>query len=54
MEGRGNKPLHACGTRFIGHKIAAIPRVTEQHGGYLAHLTSLTEDPTVMQVDKQR
>ena len=53
MEGKGNKPLRASGTRFIGHKIAAIRRIIERYGGYLAHLTSLTEDSTVTQVDKQ-
>ena len=40
----GNRPLRACGTRFISHKVAAIGRVLDRYGAYIAHLIELTED----------
>lgn len=51
---KGNRPIRACGTRFVSHKVAALERFIERYGAYLAHLTSLTEDPTVKAADKQR
>ena len=53
MEG-GNRPLRACGTRFITHKVAAIGRLLDRYGAYIAHLTSLTEDSSVRLADRQR
>ena len=50
----GIQPIWACGTRFIAHKVSAINRLIERYGAYLSHLTSLTEDPTVKAVDKQK
>ena len=35
---RGNRPLCACGTRFIDHKIAAISRFLDKYGAYICHL----------------
>ena len=51
---RGNKPLRACGTRFIAHKVAAINRLLDKYGAYIAHLITLIEDPSVRQTDKQK
>ena len=45
MPTRGNRPLRACGTRFVAHKVAALGRLIDRYGAYLAHLTSLIEDP---------
>ena len=51
---RGIRPLRACGTRFVSHKVAALNRVIERFGAYLNHLCSLLEDPSVKSVDKQK
>ncbi len=40
----GSRPLRACGTRFVAHKVAALERVVERFGAYLTHLISMTED----------
>ena len=50
----GNRPLHACGTRFVTHKVAALGRLIDRYGAYVNHLTALTEDSTVKACDKQR
>ena len=43
----GNRPLRACGTRFVSHKVAALEKVIERFGAYLAHLITMTEESTV-------
>ena len=53
MEG-GNRPLRACGTRFIAHKVVALARLVDRVGPYICHLTSLTENVTVRPVDRQK
>lgn len=50
----GNRPLRACGTRFVGHKVSALNRLVDRYGAYLAHILELTEDPRVKAADKQR
>ena len=50
----GNRPLRACGTRFVGHKVAALNRVVDRYGAYLAHLLELTEDHRVKPCDKTK
>ena len=50
----GNRPLRACGTRFICHKVRALERILDRFGAYLNHLTALTEDPTTKPADKQK
>ena len=50
----GTRPLRACGTRFIAHKVAALERLLDRFGAYLNHLISLTEDPTTKSDDKQK
>ena len=32
-----DKPIRACGTCFISHKVAAMHRVIERYGAYLSH-----------------
>ena len=51
---RGNRPLHACGTRFVSHKVSAISRFVERYGAYINHLIALSEDSSVKSVDKQK
>ena len=36
----GNRPLRACGTRFVCHKVAAIGRFIDRYGAYIAHITA--------------
>lgn len=47
----GSRPLHACGTRFIAHKVAALERLIDRFGAYRNHLT---EDASTKPADKQR
>ena len=51
---KGNRPLHACGTRFVSHKVAAINRFIDRYGAYINHLITLTEDSSVKPADKQK
>lgn len=46
--------LWVCGTRFVPHKVAALGCLIDCYGAYLAHLTSLIEDPKVNSVDKEK
>ena len=50
----GNRPIRACGTRFIAHKFAALKRFIERFGAYLNQLTSLSEDKATKAVDRQK
>ena len=38
----------------MSHKVAALNRFTNRCGAYLCHMISLTEDPAVKAVDKQK
>jgi len=51
MPDNGNKPIRACGTRFINHRVAALNRFVDGFGAYLSHLCSLTEDSSVTSAD---
>ena len=50
----GNRPLRACGTRFVGHKVMALNRLVDRYGAYLTHILELTEDSRVKASDKQK
>ena len=55
MNNKGvNRPLRACGTRFVAHKVQALERVIEKFGAYLAHLITLTEDSSMKPADRQK
>ena len=49
----GHKPLRACGTRFVAHKVAALDRLVDRFGAYLNHLTLLVDDPKTKPIDRQ-
>ena len=49
----GNRPLRACGTHFVAHKVAALERIIDRFGAFVSHLNSLTEDASVKAVDRQ-
>ena len=44
MPARGNRPLQACGTRFVAHKLAALGCLIDRYGAYFAHLLTLEND----------
>ena len=48
----GSRPLRACGTRFVAHKVAALERMVERFGAYLAHLVAMTEDTSFQAADR--
>ena len=50
----GHKPLRACGTHFVAHKVAALDRLIDRFGAYLNHLTMLVDDPKVKRVVQQK
>ena len=50
----GHKPLRACGTRFVSHKVDALDRLVDHFGAYLNHLTMLVDDPKTKPVDHQK
>ena len=50
----GNRPLRACGTRFIAHKVSALNRFIERYGAYLNHLTVLSQEKTTKALDRQK
>ena len=52
--GSGNRPLRACGTRFVSHNVATLNRFVDRYGAYVAHLIALTEDSSVKPADKQK
>ena len=48
----GNQPLRACGTWLKAHKVAALGRLIDRFGAYIAHLTAMTTDSCVKAIDK--
>lgn len=38
----GSRPIRACGTRFITHKVAALNQIMDRFGAYLNHIITLT------------
>ena len=51
---RGSRPIRACGTRFVTHKVAALNRLIQCFGAYLAHLVTLIEDPGTKSTEKAK
>ncbi len=41
-------------TRPVTHKVLALSRVLDRFGAYLSHLCSLTEDPSVKSLDREK
>ena len=50
----GTRPFCACGTWFITHKVAALGRLIDRYGAYLARLTTMAEDSSIKAVDRQK
>jgi hypothetical protein len=55
MPARGGiRPIRACGTRFVAHKVAALERVTGMFGAYVNHLITLSQDSSVRPIDREK
>jgi len=50
----GSRPLRACGTRFVAHKVAALGRLVDNYGAYLCHLVAMTQDVSIKSTDRQK
>ena len=50
----GTRPLRACGTRFVAHKVAALTRLIDRHGAYLNHLTMLSQHKSIKSADREK
>ena len=50
----GSRPLRACGTRFVAHKVTALERLVDKYGAYLCHLVAMTEDVSIKSIDHQK
>ena len=50
----GTRPLRACGTRFVSHKVAALARLIDRYGAYPNHLTMLSQDRKVKSADREK
>jgi len=48
----GTRPIRACGTRWVCHKVSAMKRVIAKYGAYTAHLCTLSEDSSVKSADR--
>ena len=53
-EGLGVKLIRACGTRWVSHKLSAMKRILSKFGAYTAHLTTLSEDSSVIPADRAK
>lgn len=50
----GIRPMRACGTRFVTHKVSALERIIDRFGAYMNHLVTLTESSSTKAADKQK
>ena len=50
----GVKPIRACGTRWICHKLSAMKRVISKYGAFIGHLSSLSEDRSIRSADRAK
>ena len=46
--------LHACGTRFVAHKVSSLERMINRFGAYFTHLTAIVEDSRMKSTDRQK
>ena len=53
-EGAGIRPVRACGTRWVSHKLSAMKQVLNKFGAYTAHLTTLSTDLSVKAADRAK
>ena len=53
-QGSGIRPIRACGTRWVCHKLSAMKRVLCKYGAYTVHLTTLSEDSSMKPADRAK
>ena len=53
MQG-GTRPVRACGTQFVCHKVAALERFIDRFGAYISHLVTIADDPRAKSSDRQK
>ncbi len=53
-EGLGVRPVRACGTQWMSHKLSAMKRVLCKYGAYTAHLGTLSEDSSLKPADRAK
>ena len=49
--GKGLRPIHASGSRWISHKLNGLRRILSKYGAYTMHLVALSEDRSVRSTD---
>ena len=47
----GSRPIRACGSRWVGHKLNAMKCVLSKYGAYTNHLIPLSKDQAVRSAD---
>ena len=50
----GVRPVRACGSRWVSHKLSAMSRVVSKFGAYTSHLAALSEDSSVKAADRAK
>ena len=50
----GDKPVRSQSSCWISHKRKALQRLVDRYGGYLNHVTALSEDQTIRSTDRAR
>ena len=50
----GIKPLRACCSRWVSHKLSAMKRVLSKFGAYSSHLIALSVDTSVKAADRAK
>ncbi len=50
----GVRPIRACGTRWVCHKLSAMKQVLSKYGAYTAHLGTLSKDSSVKPADRAK
>ena len=50
----GIRPIRACGSRWISHKLNAMKRILSKYGAYTQHLAALSEDSSIKSTDRAK
>lgn len=54
FDGGGIRPIRACGSRWLSHKLNAMKRVLSKYGAYTQHLAALSEDSSIKSTDRAK
>ena len=50
----GIRPVRACGTRWVAHKLNAMKRVVSKFGACTTHIAALSNDGSVSSTDRAK